>query len=133
MLLVTEILDKIDNGSTSVRKQTSNFLELMSIPTNNILREEKKMKTKEKGRIQVGIDKELKENAEQILEELGLNATTAITILYKQVVSRGEFPMEIKLSEEEKQAIKLRQLTQNMPVQLLDTHEKVNEWFNGDE
>lgn len=49
------------------------------------------MKTKEKGRIQVGIDKELKENAEQILEELGLNATTAITILYKQVVSRGNF------------------------------------------
>ncbi|KXF71697.1 type II toxin-antitoxin system RelB/DinJ family antitoxin [Enterococcus faecalis] len=91
------------------------------------------MKTKEKGRIQVGIDKELKENAEQILEELGLNATTAITILYKQVVSRGEFPMEIKLSEEEKQAIKLRQLTQNMPVQLLDTHEKLNEWFNEDE
>ncbi|EPI5828683.1 type II toxin-antitoxin system RelB/DinJ family antitoxin [Enterococcus hirae] len=90
------------------------------------------MKTKEKGRIQVGIDKELKENAEQILEELGLNATTAITILYKQVVSRGEFPMEIKLSEEEKQAIKLRQLAQNMPVQLLDTHEKLNEWFNED-
>ncbi|EOW2661060.1 type II toxin-antitoxin system RelB/DinJ family antitoxin [Enterococcus hirae] len=91
------------------------------------------MKIKEKGRIQVGIDKELKENAEQILEELGLNATTAITILYKQVVSRGEFPMEIKLSEEEKQAIKLRQLAQNMPVQLLDTHEKLNEWFNEDE
>ena len=91
------------------------------------------MKTKEKGRIQVGIDKELKETAEQILEELGLNATTAITILYKQVVSRGEFPMEIKLSEEEKQAIKLRQLAQNMPVQLLDTHEKLNEWFNEDE
>lgn len=58
------------------------------------------MKTKEKakkGRIQVGIDKELKENAEQILEELGLNATTEITILYKQVVSRGEFPIEIKI------------------------------------
>ena len=91
------------------------------------------MKTKEKGRIQVGIDKELKENAEQILEELGLNATTAITIIYKKVVSRGEFPMEIKLSEEEKQAIKLRQLAQNMPVQLLDTHEKLNEWFNEDE
>lgn len=91
------------------------------------------MKTKEKakkGRIQVGIDKELKENAEQILEELGLNATTAITILYKQVVSRGEFPIEIKLNEEERQAIKLRQLTQSMPVQLLDTDEKLNEWLN---
>ncbi|MDQ8448642.1 type II toxin-antitoxin system RelB/DinJ family antitoxin [Enterococcus faecium] len=91
------------------------------------------MKTKEKGRIQVGIDKELKENAEQILEELGLNATTAITILYNQVVSRGGFPVEIKLSEEEKQAIKLRKLAQNMPVQLFDTREKLNEWFNEDE
>ena len=54
----------------------------------------------EKSRIQVGIDKNLKENAEMILEELGLNPTTAITILYKQVVARGEFPVEIKLSEE---------------------------------
>ncbi|RSD88417.1 type II toxin-antitoxin system antitoxin, RelB/DinJ family, partial [Enterococcus faecium] len=33
----------------------------------------------EKSRIQVGIDKNLKENAEMILEELGLNPTTAIT------------------------------------------------------
>ncbi|HGC5965592.1 TPA: type II toxin-antitoxin system antitoxin, RelB/DinJ family, partial [Enterococcus faecium] len=33
---------------------------------------------KEKSRIQVGIDKDLKENAEMILEELGLNPTTAI-------------------------------------------------------
>ena len=84
----------------------------------------------EKSRIQVGIDKELKENAEMILEELGLNATTAITILYKQVVARGEFPVDIKLSEEEKQAIRLPQLAKNMPVDVLDTDEKLDVWFD---
>ncbi|STP30304.1 DNA-damage-inducible protein [Enterococcus durans] len=84
----------------------------------------------EKSRIQVGIDKELKENAEMILEELGLNATIAITILYKQVVARGEFPVDIKLSEEEKQGIRLQQLTKNMPVDVLDTDEKLDVWFD---
>lgn len=91
------------------------------------------MKTKqriEKSRIQVGMDKELKENAEMILEELGLNPTTAITILYKQVVARGEFPVEIKLSEEEKQGIRLQQLTKDMPVDFLDTDEKLEEWLD---
>ncbi|MBC9722104.1 type II toxin-antitoxin system RelB/DinJ family antitoxin [Enterococcus durans] len=84
----------------------------------------------EKSRIQVGIDKELKENAEMILEELGLNATTAITILYKQVVARGEFPVDIKLSEEEKKRIRLQQLTKDMPVDVLDTDEKLDVWLN---
>lgn len=48
------------------------------------------------------IDRELKDTVEQILEELSLNATTAITILYRQIVVRGESPIEIRLSEEEK-------------------------------
>ena len=53
--------------------------------------DEMKVKIQLKSRIQVGIDKNLKENAEMILEELGLNPTTAITILYKQVVARVSF------------------------------------------
>lgn len=87
----------------------------------------------EKGRIQVAIDKELKEEAEYILSELGMNPTTAITILYKQVVARGEFPMEIKLSDEAKAGIRLRELTKNMPVEMLDTREKLEAWLNEEE
>ncbi|HCE11439.1 type II toxin-antitoxin system RelB/DinJ family antitoxin [Enterococcus sp.] len=93
------------------------------------------MKTKnkaEKSRIQIGIDKELKENAELVLEELGLTPTTAITILYKQVVARGEFPVAIKLSEAEKHAIQLLQLTKNQPVKELVTDSEIEEWLNED-
>ncbi|EOD7438571.1 type II toxin-antitoxin system RelB/DinJ family antitoxin [Enterococcus faecium] len=84
----------------------------------------------EKSRVQVGIDKDLKENAEMILDELGLNPTTAITILYKQVVARGEFPVDIKLSDEERETIKLKRLTKNMPVNMLDTDKEIDEWLD---
>lgn len=87
----------------------------------------------EKGRIQVEIDKELKEEAEYILSKLGMNPTTAITLLYKQVVARGEFPMEIKLSDEAKAGIRLRELTKNMPLEMLDTREKLEAWLDEEE
>ena len=87
------------------------------------------MKTK-KERVQVGIDGGLKEEAENILRELGMNPTTAITILYKQVVARGEFPLEIKLSEEKWQAMRLREITKNINPERLDTDEKLEAWLN---
>lgn len=95
--------------------------------------ESKEKRKVKKDRIQVGIDSQLKESAEMILSELGMNPTTAITILYKQVVERGEFPIDIKLSEESKQAIRLKYLTQNMPVEMLETKEQLEEWLNEDE
>ena len=85
---------------------------------------------KKKERIQVGIDKELKETAEMILGELGMNPTTAITILYKQVVERGEFPIDIKLSEDTKQDIRLRQLTKQLPIKMLETEKEIAEWVD---
>ena len=85
---------------------------------------------KKKESIQVGIDKELKETAEMILGELGMNPTTAITILYKQVVERGEFPIDIKLSEDTKQDIRLRQLTKQLPIKMLETEKEIAEWLD---
>ncbi len=57
------------------------------------------MKVK-KERIQVALEKDLKMEAEDILQDLGMNPTTAITVFYKQVVEEGGLPFEVKLSEE---------------------------------
>ncbi len=43
------------------------------------------------------MDDELKEHAEQILKSIGLNASDAIRLLYKQIVIRSEFPLELKV------------------------------------
>lgn len=43
----------------------------------------------------------LKENAEAILERLGLNATQAITLFYRQVELRDGLPFEVSIPNDE--------------------------------
>lgn len=46
--------------------------------------------------IHVNIDKQLKENADELFQELGLNMSTAITIFLKQSVRDQAIPFAIK-------------------------------------
>ena len=50
------------------------------------------MVVKEKKRVQVKIDKDLADDTEAILSELGLNPTTAINMFYKRIVANGALP-----------------------------------------
>jgi DNA-damage-inducible protein J len=45
--------------------------------------------------IRARLEPELKENAETVLRRLGLNATQAITMFYKQVELRGGLPFDV--------------------------------------
>lgn len=46
------------------------------------------------------IDKELKENAEGILSKLGISPSSAIQMLYSQIVLRRGIPFELRLPSE---------------------------------
>jgi DNA-damage-inducible protein J len=45
--------------------------------------------------VRARIQPELKEHAETVFQRLGLNATQAITLFYKQVESRGGLPFDV--------------------------------------
>ncbi|WP_235905384.1 type II toxin-antitoxin system RelB/DinJ family antitoxin [Eggerthella guodeyinii] len=47
------------------------------------------------------IDPELKEEASQVLEALGLNLTTAVTMFLKEVVRVQGLPLAMRLGKEE--------------------------------
>lgn len=47
--------------------------------------------------VRARVEPGLKEKAEGVLGELGLNATTAITLYYEQIVRRHAIPFEISL------------------------------------
>ena len=49
--------------------------------------------------IYVRIEPELKEQAESILATLGISASNAITMFYKQIVLNNGLPFEVKLPE----------------------------------
>ncbi|KGP76544.1 damage-inducible protein J [Desulfosporosinus sp. Tol-M] len=46
----------------------------------------------------IRIDKELKEQAEKLFSELGMNMTTAFTVFVRQAVRQGKIPFEISLN-----------------------------------
>lgn len=47
--------------------------------------------------LSIRIDRGLKDNADQIFNEMGMNLTTAITIFVKQAVRQKKIPFEITL------------------------------------
>ena len=51
--------------------------------------------------ISARIDPGLKQNTEQIFQELGLTTTQAITLFYKQVALQRGLPFAVKLPNEE--------------------------------
>lgn len=48
--------------------------------------------------LSIRIDKELKEQAEQLFSELGMNMTTAFNIFVRQAVRQRKIPFEISLN-----------------------------------
>lgn len=47
--------------------------------------------------VRARLEPSLKEQAEEVLGELGLNAATAITMCYEQIVRRHAIPFEVSL------------------------------------
>ena|SRR5216684_1871462 len=47
--------------------------------------------------IRARVEPELKDRAEAMLEELGLTATSAITLFYRQIIERRGLPFELRL------------------------------------
>jgi len=77
-----------------------------------------KTQDKSQSQIQVRIDAKTKKEAKKVLEEMGLDASSAVKILFKQIVLTQSFPIELrtgngftfeqerKMIQETKEAIK---------------------------
>ncbi|MCF1685768.1 type II toxin-antitoxin system RelB/DinJ family antitoxin [Tetragenococcus halophilus] len=62
-------------------------------------------KPKESKVVQVQMDKELVEKAENILKDLGLDRTTALKIYYRQIVLNNGLPFEMVPNKETIEAL----------------------------
>ena len=49
-------------------------------------------------KVQVNIDPELKQSAENIIKEIGLTPTAVINGMYKQIVATGKIPLSFSLT-----------------------------------
>jgi len=76
--------------------------------------------------VQARMEPQLKEKADAILAQLGLNATTAITLFYTQVVQQRGIPLELKVANEETLAA-IRELRDPEARKHLKSHDSVDD------
>ncbi len=55
-----------------------------------------KTRSKSQSQIQVRIDAQTKKEAKKVLGEIGLDASSAVKILFKQIVRTKSFPIELR-------------------------------------
>jgi DNA-damage-inducible protein J len=58
--------------------------------------------------LSIRIDRDLKDEADQIFNSLGMNLTTAITVFVKQAVRQKKIPFEIALDTGDRKGVVLR-------------------------
>lgn len=88
------------------------------------------MAVKDKKRVQVQIDKSLAEDTEAVLNELGLTPTTAINMLYKQIVANGALPFKPSLNETERAKLRFLKATEGTPIVEFKDANEVADWLN---
>jgi len=72
--------------------------------------------------INIHMDKDLKEQAENLFSELGMNMTTAINIFVLQSVRQGKIPFEISLNKPNDVTIAAMQEIEDMRSGKLPKH-----------
>lgn len=83
-------------------------------------------------KVQVNIDPELKQSAENIIKEIGLTPTAVINGMYKQIVATGKIPLSFSLTSRQRAELELREVSKKIPVREIKTKEELEEFFNED-
>lgn len=87
---------------------------------------------KQTRRLQVQLDSDLLEQAEIILESVGLTQKAALTAFYKQIVRKGRIPFILEASENDKANARLLAAASTLPVHRMNKAE-FEDWLEEDE
>lgn len=83
-------------------------------------------------KIQVNVNRQLANEAEAVINEIGLTPTVVINALYKQIVATGKIPLNLSLTPEQMTALKIRELSKNKPVRKISNEKELEDFFNED-
>lgn len=83
--------------------------------------------------IQVKVDKEVADEARQVLNGLGLTTTSAVNLLLKRIVATGSLPINLELTAGERATLDFKENTKNVPRHVFKNKKDVEEWIEEDE
>lgn len=81
-------------------------------------------------KLQIRVDEESAQLANEILSDIGLSQSTAVNMFFKAIINKKGLPFQPKISDDQAEVIRFKELSKESPVRYLDTDEKVMEWLN---
>ncbi len=90
-------------------------------------------KMNEKKRIQVVLDKNLSDNVNGILSDLGLNQSIVINALYRRIQAEGKIPFDFALTDEERASHHLLNTIKSLNIPVIKDRKKAEEFLFDDE
>ncbi|GEO57191.1 type II toxin-antitoxin system RelB/DinJ family antitoxin [Companilactobacillus bobalius] len=93
----------------------------------------KQHETPKKARIQIQVDQNLKDNAEEVLNNLGMTPTAAVTMLFKRIVATDSYPVNLALTDRERASNELLKTVDKLPVREIKSKDEAMRWLSDDE
>ncbi|MDG5113154.1 type II toxin-antitoxin system RelB/DinJ family antitoxin [Companilactobacillus pabuli] len=70
---------------------------------------------------------------EEVLSNLGMTPTTAVTMLFKRIVVTDSYPVDLTLTDREKTTNELMNTVEKFPVNKINSKEEALNWLEEDE
>lgn len=84
-------------------------------------------------KVQANVDRDLKNNAETIIKEVGLTPTAIINGLYRKIVATGKIPFDFSLTQDQMADFELKNAVKKLPVKTLRTRQEIEDFFNNED
>lgn len=83
-------------------------------------------------KIQVNVNRKLANEAEAVINEIGLTPTAVINALYKEIAATGKIPLSFRLTRSQMTALRIRELSKKKPVKKISSEKELEDFFNED-
>lgn len=83
-------------------------------------------------KLQVNIDRNIAEDAENVINKLGLTPTIVINALYHEIAATARIPLSFTVTPEQRTELHIRQLAANKSVKKIHNQKELKEFFDED-
>lgn len=90
-------------------------------------------KTDDKKRIQVVMDKQLSDDVNGILSDLGLNPSIVMNALYHRIEAEGKIPFDFSLTDEERANHHLVSTIRSLNIPVIKDKKEAEKFLFGDD
>ncbi|QNQ83702.1 damage-inducible protein [Lactobacillus sp. PV037] len=81
-------------------------------------------------KVQVNVDREIAEDAENVMNEIGITPTAVINTLYREIVATGKIPLSFSLTPEQIATMRIKEAAMRLPNKKIETDEEIAEFFD---